>query len=169
MTELVLFYAFAAVVLVWALLTVTARNVFHSALYLAMSLFGVAAVFALLGSFFLAGLQVLLYIGAVVVLSIFVISMTRNISGAAGAQFTGLKAPAAVVALLTGGLLTLAVTRTPWETPYSPSAAAGGLADDAAAIGLHLLSDFSIPFEAVSVLLLAALLGAVAIIAKDNA
>lgn len=169
MTEQILFYFFAAVVLIWAVLTVTARNVFHSALYLAMSLFGVAAVFALLGSFFLAGLQVLLYIGAVVVLSIFVISMTRNITGAPGTQFTGLKAPAAAVALLTGGLLTLAVTRTQWGAPYSPSPAAGGMADDAVAIGQHLLGGFALPFEAVSVLLLAALLGAVAIIAKDNA
>lgn len=169
MTELVLFYAFAAVTLVWAVLTVTAKNVFHSALYLAMSLFGVAALFALLGSFFLAGLQVLLYIGAVVVLSIFVISMTRNITGGSGAQLNGLKAPAAVVSVLTGVLLAFAAARGDWGTPYTPSAAAGGMADDAVAIGYHILTDFAIPFEAVSVLLLAALLGAIAIIAKEEA
>lgn len=167
--ELVLFYIFAAVTLVWAVLTVTAKNVFHSALYLAMSLFGVAAVFGLLGSFFLAGLQVLLYIGAVVVLSIFVISMTRNITGVSGSQLNGLKAPAAAVAAATGALLAYAVTRADWGMPYIPSAASGGMADDAVAIGQHILSVFAIPFEAVSVLLLAALLGAVAIIAREEA
>lgn len=169
MTELVLFYVFAAVTLVWAVLTVTAKNVFHSALYLAMSLFGVAAVFGLLGSFFLAGLQVLLYIGAVVVLSIFVISMTRNITGVSGAQLNGLKAPAAAVAALAGGVLAFAAAGGDWGATYAPSAPAGGLADDAVAIGLHILTDFAIPFEAVSVLLLAALLGAIAIIARDEA
>lgn len=160
-----LFYTFAASILTAAVLTVTVRNVFHSALYLALSLFGVAAVFALLGSYFLAGLQILLYVGAVVVLSIFVISMTKHITGAGTAK-TGRRAvPALLTVLASGALLTNAILRTDWGAPFAHSYGAG---TDAASIGSHILSDFVIPFEAVSVLLLAALIGAIAIIAKDG-
>jgi NADH-quinone oxidoreductase subunit J len=166
MTEAVLFYAFAGTAVIAALLTVTVKNIFHSALYLALSLFGVAAIFGLLGSYFLAGLQVLLYIGAVVVLSIFVISMTKHVAEASGASASRGRLPALLTALLTLGLLVSAIARTRWETAAGP--AVNALSDDAAAIGRHILTDFVLPFEIVSVLLLAALLGAVSIIAKDN-
>ena len=167
MTELVLFYVFAASALGAAVLTVTARNIFHSALYLALSLFGVAAIFALLGSYFLAGLQVLLYVGAIVVLAIFVISMTKHITGAARAGASRGVVPALLVSLLSGGLLIGAILRTGWAGPALKPPA--GLTDDAVTVGRAILSDFVIPFEVVSVLLLAALLGAIAIIARDEA
>lgn len=167
MTEAILFYLFAGTAVIAAVLTVTVRNIFHAALYLALALFGVAAVFGLLGSYFLAGLQVLLYVGAVVVLSIFVISMTRGADGHTGAKAGRRTLPALLTALLTGGLLASSIALTRWPEGVTPPP--GTLADDAAAIGRHILTDFVLPFEAVSVLLLAALIGAVAIIARDNA
>lgn len=168
MVELVLFYAFAALIIFSAVLLVTARNVFHGALYLASTLFGVAAIFALSGSFFLAGIQVLIYIGAVVVLLIFVINLTRQIAGSSAAQINEAVVPAMITSLLTVALIVLAVLRTDWATRIGRSVAQTEAADNTAVIGTQLLTNFAIPFEVVSVLLLAALIGAIAIISRDN-
>ncbi|MCX8094520.1 MAG: NADH-quinone oxidoreductase subunit J, partial [Candidatus Goldbacteria bacterium] len=64
---LLIFYLMAFLIIISAFLMVTSKNIFHSALYLATVLFGVAGIFVLLNSYFLAGIQVLIYIGAVVV------------------------------------------------------------------------------------------------------
>ena len=77
--EAVFFWVFATAALVAALLTVLARNAVHSALFLMSSLVGVAALFVLLGSEFIAGVQILVYVGGVMVLFLFVI-MLINVS-----------------------------------------------------------------------------------------
>ena len=164
MVESILFYSFAAVIVVSALLMVTARNVFHSALWLALTLFGVAAIFVLLNAYFLAGIQVLIYIGAVVVLALFVITLTKSITGKDSKQMNGQVVPAALVSLLTLVLILLAVLKTDWGTRMAQSVAE----DKTALIGKLLLTDFVVPFEVVSVLLLAALIGAIVIVAKDE-
>ena len=168
MVELLLFYAFAALTVFSAALLVTSRNVFHGALYLAVSLFGVAAIFALAGSFFLAGIQVLIYIGAVVVLLIFVINLTKQLAGSSAAQINEAVWPAVITSLLTVTLIILAVLKTDWVTRIGRSAAQAEAGDNTAVIGTQLLTNFAIPFEVVSVLLLAALIGAIAIVSRDR-
>jgi NADH-quinone oxidoreductase subunit J len=163
--QAILFYALAAALLVSAGLVVTSRNIFHAALWLAVALFAVAALYVMLGAYFLAAIQVLIYIGAVVVLAIFVINLTRSVIGAPVTLARRWVIPAALVSALTACLIAVALLR---------SGLPGGTAPDAAgqdwtpALGRHLLGDFVIPFELVSVLLLSALIAAIAIVGKDR-
>jgi NADH-quinone oxidoreductase subunit J len=164
MIETLLFYAFALLILVSAVLTVTTRNIFHSALYLAAALFGVAAVYVLLQAYFLAAVQVLIYIGAVVVLTIFVINLTKEITGKDVPLVSRQTLPAALVAALTAALILLALAKTAGLEGAAPAAAPG---INTAVIGTLLLKDYVVPFEVVSVLLLAALIGAIVIVSKE--
>lgn len=165
MAELILFYVFAFLILASAWLTVTTKNLFRSALYLASTLFGVAAIYVMLQAYFLAAVQVLIYIGAVVVLTIFVINLTRGITGKDGALVSKQVVPAVLVSLLTAVLIFLAITKTVEVDMAAPE---GLTANGTAVIGNLLLKDYVVPFEVVSVLLLAALLGAVTLVGRDR-
>jgi NADH:ubiquinone oxidoreductase subunit 6 (subunit J) len=164
MVETIMFYAIAALVLTSAVLMISVRNIYHSALYLALTLFGVAAVFVMLNSYFLAGIQVLIYIGAVVVLAIFVINLTRRVTGSKIPQHNKQVIPAVIVSALTVFLMISAILKTQWGTVVTTWVKE----DNTALTGTLLLGDFVIPFEVVSVLLLASLLGAVVIVSKDQ-
>ena len=74
-----LFYIIAGIVLGSAFLAVTLRNLFHCALFLALTMFGVSGIFLYLNSEFLAAVQVLIYVGAVTILIIFGIMLTRDV------------------------------------------------------------------------------------------
>jgi NADH-quinone oxidoreductase subunit J len=164
--ETILFYIFAGLILLSAVLTVSSRNIFHSALYLAACLFGVAAVYVILKAFFLAAVQVLIYIGAVVVLTIFVINLTKGITGKNTALVSRQVLPALLAGLLTASLIVLSIVKSGLPDPQAVPA---GVADNTALIGKLLLTDYALAFEAVSVLLLAALIGAIAIVSRDKA
>jgi NADH-quinone oxidoreductase subunit J len=173
MTETILFYALAALLLLSAGLVVTVRNIFHAALWLALGLFAVAALYVMLGAYFLAAIQVLIYIGAVVVLAIFVINLTRTVTGAPVTLARRWVIPAALVSALTACLIVVALLKS--RIPAGADAAAARMApaaseqvDTAAVLGRHLLGDFVIPFELVSVLLLSALIAAIVIVGKDR-
>src|SRR5579864_2913188 len=75
----ILFYAIGGVIVVSGFFTLTVRNLFHCALFLALTMFGVSGIFLYLNSEFLAAVQVLIYVGAVTVLVIFGIMLTRNV------------------------------------------------------------------------------------------
>src|SRR6266850_1017980 len=75
MLELVLFYIFAAIAVISAILVVTGRNVVHSAAFLGATLFAVAGIFLTLHAEFLAGVQVIVYVGGILVLFVFVIML----------------------------------------------------------------------------------------------
>jgi NADH-quinone oxidoreductase subunit J len=168
MAGTLLFYALGALCIISAALVVTVRNIFHAALYLALCLFAVAALYVTLGAYFLAAIQVLVYIGAVVVLAIFVINLTRTVTGAPVTLSRRWVIPAALVSALTACLIIIALLKA--GGPAAGGAAAPPLsgADSAALLGRHLLGDFVLPFELVSVLLLSALVAAIAIIGKDR-
>jgi NADH-quinone oxidoreductase subunit J len=165
MAETILFYALSAILLLSAGLVVTVRNIFHSALWLALALFTVAALYVMLGAYFLAAIQVLIYIGAVVVLAIFVINLTRTVTGAPVTLTRRWVIPAALVSALTACLIVVALLKS-----AGPAAARAvpGQEDTAAVLGRHLLGDFVLPFELVSVLLLSALIAAIVIVSKDR-
>src|SRR6266576_5048338 len=75
MLELVLFYIFAAIAVVSAILVITRHNVVHSAAFLGATLFAVAGIFLTLHAEFLAGVQVIVYVGGILVLFVFVIML----------------------------------------------------------------------------------------------
>jgi NADH:ubiquinone oxidoreductase subunit 6 (subunit J) len=174
MAEAILFYALAALAVLAAGLVVTVKNIFHAALYLALALFAVAALYVTLGAYFLAAIQVLVYIGAVVVLAIFVINLTRQVTGTAVTLTRRWIVPAALVSLLTACLIVVALLKSDiggasgtagWIGAPAPALPA---TDTAASLGKQLLGAWVLPFELVSVLLLSALIAAIAVIGKDR-
>ena len=159
-------FAFLAVVmLISALKVVTTRNVVHAALYLVITLGGSAALFLLLGSEFLAWTVVLVYIGAVVVLVLFGIMITRAPLGFE----TRLSHPLRmrIGAALASGALFLLIGGAMLDAFGDDPIRAAGDATRAGDIGQTIFERFVIPFEVVSFVLLAALIGAIVLARKD--
>lgn len=156
------FYALAFLTIAAAIFVVTSKNVFHSAIYLILALFGVAGVYVLLQAPFLAAAQVLIYVGAVSMLMIFAIMLTARIADQSIRHTNEQVVTGLLVSL---GLLAVIVYSL-WQTPFPVSSAA--MAEGAGAtLGQLLLTQYALPFEIVSVLLLGALIGAVVIAKKD--
>jgi NADH-quinone oxidoreductase subunit J len=144
-----------------AALVVTTRNLVHAALWLIVSLFGVAVTFVLLNASFLAVAQVVIYIGAISILMIFAIMLTRRVSQEFGPQ-TNSSWPWALIiaAALFGGLIWMF---SGWGNFFTQAPVMGERADPLRELGMALVSAnlYVIPFEVASVLLTAALIGAI--------
>lgn len=155
----VVFLAVAAVTLVAAVMVVSARSLVHSALWLVLTLFGVAVLYVLLDAGFFAVAQVLIYIGAIAILFIFAVMLTRNVMKDTGPQQNPNWWLAALVAA--GGLGGLYLLLSNWEgfSTTLPELANEGqtLAD----LGKALVGPYLLPFELASVLLVAAMVGAI--------
>ena len=153
------FFALAGLTVLAALAVVTLRNILHSALALVVAFIGVAGIYLLLQAEFIAMVQVLLYIGAVMVLILFAIMLTQRLTEERLRQFTGKWWLAAPLALLLLVLIVPAILSTTWvrlvEAPL-PS-------DGVVALGTLLMNRYVLPFEIASVLLLVALIGAIVV------
>jgi NADH-quinone oxidoreductase subunit J len=155
------FVALGVVGSVAAIRLVTARNVVHAALYLVVTLAMVGAVYLVVAAEFLAWVQVLIYVGAIVVLLLFSLMLTKAPIGRETldnqqrgvAAFVGAGVLAGLAFLIQDTFGGKRVALTPTRT---------------AQIGVSIFRDFVLPFEVVSVLLLAALIGAVVIARKDD-
>lgn len=159
----IFFGIMAAVMIGSALKVVTTRNVVHAALWLVLVLAGAAGQFLLLGAEFVGVTQVLVYIGAVIVLFLFGIMLTKaSIGDELNVDLPNRAVPAAV------GILLLAVmswaTIDYWRDAEFPENA---LPSNAEQVSDSIFADFIVPFEATSVLLLAALIGAIVIARKE--
>lgn len=157
------FVLLGLVVLVAAFRVVTSQNVVHAALALVATLAGTAGLFLLLSAEFVAWVLVLVYIGAVIVLFLFGIMITRAPTGRDMALDHPRKLWAAVVALVLFAVLA-------WSSVQSfgvTELAQAGVGTSTETIGLSLLGRYVVPFEAVSFVLLAALIGGITIARKD--
>ena len=158
-----LFYIFSFMIVVSGLLVVTLRNIFHCALFLIICLFSVAGVYVLLGADFIAAVQVLLYVGAIAVLMIFAIMLTAKVSGI-GIKQQNEQVPIAIITAVAFVAIALyGLGKTIWN--IKTDAVISG--DTTMAIGKLLMTTYVVPFEIVSVVLLAALIGAI-VIARRN-
>jgi NADH-quinone oxidoreductase subunit J len=137
-------------------MVVTTRQMVHAALWLVVSFGALAACYLVLTAEFVAWVQVLIYVGAVVVLLLFGIMLTRAPIGAADLD-SGNRWVALAVALATAGVLVTVLVRG-FRQAYAPLKAGGGSADT---LGAALFAGWVLPFEILSVLLLAALVGAI--------
>jgi NADH-quinone oxidoreductase subunit J len=157
-----LFYFFSFVIIISAMMVVTLKDIFHCALMLILCLFSVAGVYVILGADFIAAVQVLLYVGAVSVLLIFAIMLTARVSGIGIKQQNEQVSMAVVTTVVFIGICLYGLGRTIWnlKTDIVPD-------NSVMALGKLLLTSFVIPFEIVSLVLLAALIGAV-VIARRN-
>ena len=167
--EALLFYGFAAIMVVSSLLMVLGKNPVHSALFLVLTFFCLAGVYLLLNAQFIAAVQVIVYAGAIMVLFLFVI-MLLNLEQEVSSQSGHLlqKVSAVVLSLLLaislGSVMTSQVF-TGQKGAYSIEKV--NAVGNSEVIGRLLFTDFLLPFEITSVLLLAAMVGAV-ILAKKK-
>lgn len=156
-----LFIVVALLTLTAAFLTVLVRNIFHAALSLVGTFFGVAAIYLMLEAEFLAVVQVLIYVGAIAVLILFAVMLTRGMMKSDTISFNKQWAWAA----LATGILFLGMFILALQVPWLHSGTAVYM-DTVPFLGQQLLTTYILPFEVVSVLLLAALVGAF-IIARE--
>ncbi|NDJ75867.1 MAG: NADH-quinone oxidoreductase subunit J [Chloroflexi bacterium] len=165
--ESVVFLILSALTLGSGLLVVTSRNLFHAALYLMLSLFGVAGLFALLTAPFLAFVQVTVYIGAIAILIIFAIMLTPQVTrtNARNTQWVG----AVVVAVVFFAVMVSVLTplmddlgADDWSADFSEEDPDDVPGTSLADLGEQLVDPdyYMLPFEVASVLLMAALIGA---------
>ncbi|GLZ12368.1 NADH dehydrogenase [Actinomadura sp. NBRC 104425] len=146
-----------------AVLVVTTRQLVHAALWLVVSLGALAGGYLVLTAEFVAWVQVLIYVGAVVVLLLFGIMLTRAPIGRAADLDSGNRWAALAVALATAGVL-VSVVVIGFRDASMPLRAGGGSAD---ALGAAVFRTWVLPFEVLSVLLLAALVGAIVLSRSD--
>jgi len=160
----IVFWILSVVILVSGLMVVSLRNVFHCALFLIMCLFGVAGIYVLLNAEFLAAAQVLIYVGAVAILIIFAVMLTSDLASHRIHMTTENAAVAFVAcAFFAIGSVALLSKTEVWQ--YSKVAVTP---DNVSSIGKYLMTEYMLPFEVVSVLLLAALIGAIVIARKER-
>ena len=159
----IFFGIISAVVVISAVRMVTTRNIVHAALYLVAVLAGLGALYVLLTAEFIATTQVLVYIGAVMVLFLFGIMLTKAPLGNV-MEMTGKQWPIAIVvsALLGGVTIYSLLNRF-----GSDRLVTDGPIYRTADVSDEVFSTYIVPFEAVSVLLLAALIGAIVLARKD--
>lgn len=160
MAEAVFFYLFTVPMLAAACAVVFSRRPIYSVLSLLVVMFCLASLFVMLGAYFVAALQVLLYAGAVLVLFLFVI-MLLNLEPESLARtraFTLRSSGAAAAAFLFFLLFRIVTAPAGPQTTAGARPASGGTVES---IGRLLFTDYLLPFELISFLILAAIVGAV--------
>ena len=159
----IIFILVAAATLGAALMTVTVRNMIHAALWLVVSLFGIAVVYVLLNAGFLAVAQVIIYIGAIAILVIFAIMLTRKVAADVGPQINSNWGWGAALSVVLFAALFWIMRIWPGiNTPVQPLPEGQ---DPILQLGEALLApnQYLLVFEVASILLLAALIGSIMI------
>lgn len=169
MTETLFFYIFALLTLAGAVLTITRRNAVHSAIWLIVSLLGVAGLYLLQHAEFLFAVQIILYIGGIMVLFLFVIMLVNLDLAARQRQFNNAWWLALACVLAVGAEIVYFLNRGAsafrlGPRAPAPASAGGGNVERVADV---LFSEYLLPFEVASILLLAAVVGSV-IMAKKR-
>jgi NADH-quinone oxidoreductase subunit J len=158
----VFFFTLAVFTVAAGVLVVLARNIVHSAVALIFSFCGVAGIYVLLDAEFLAAVQVLVYVGGITILLLFAIMLTTRIAARARV-FNEQVWASGLVALGTTAILvyaSLAGIRVSGQAPAPP--------DTTSALGRLLLTTYVLPFEVASVLLLAAMVGAIILARREG-
>jgi len=141
---------------------VTSKNLFHSALFLILSFVGVASLYVLLEAPFLAAVQVLVYVGAIAILIVFAIMLTRRLMAKDLVQRNAQWGWSALGAVLLFVALGLVLFQVNW-----PVVEAAVPKETISILGQDLMGTYLVPFEVASVLLLVALVGSI-IIARER-
>ncbi|HEX2393951.1 MAG TPA: NADH-quinone oxidoreductase subunit J [Bacteroidales bacterium] len=162
-----MFYLFSATILVFALLTVTSRRILRAAVFLLFSLVATSGFYFLLQYQFLAGVQLALYAGGIVVLIIFSILLTHHISHKFDRPPLMKIVSALIVAIAGAGITIIIIMAHPFEVASTQEINA-----DMTTIGKQLMdtekNGYALPFEVISILLLSAMIGAIVIAKKSN-
>ncbi len=160
----ILFGVLSAVLIGGAVMVVRARDLVHIVLWLALTLIGTAVVYVALQADFLAAAQVLLYTGGVITLMLFAVMLTRRLQGAAiTLERTATRTRGLLVGLSVFGIVVASVARSGASQRTLPPMTA-----DSQALGELFLTRLMLPFEVLSLLLLAAMIGAVVLARRDG-
>ncbi|MFN4067669.1 MAG: NADH-quinone oxidoreductase subunit J [Thermosynechococcus sp.] len=163
LTQTITFFALAGAVIVAALGVVLLNNVVYSAFLLGGVFLSISGLYILLNADFVSAAQILIYVGAVNVLILFAIMLVNKREAYTPVPGRWLRqGGAAVVSLGVFALLTKMILQTPWQVSSLPPTT-----DSITTIGQHFFSDFLLPFELASVLLLMALIGAVVLARRE--
>jgi len=158
-----IFYLFALVTLVSAFLVVTTKNIVHAAFYLLFTFFGVAGIYALLGADFIAVVQLMVYVGGILVLILFGVMLTNKITNVQIRSGVSNVLPAAIIiGIFAGALLTMVLNTRWFEVASKP------LISTIPQIGSLLIKQYVLIFELLGILLLIALIGAATIARKEE-
>jgi len=164
MMDLVIFYVLAGIAVVGAVLTVTRRNAVHSAVFLITALMATAGIFLQLRAEFLSVVQIILYVGGIMVLFVFVVMLVNLDVALRQVQFNRQKWVAGIVVLGLAAqivfILTIGRTQDPGVLGVPPTPA-DQLSPNTEKIGMRLFENYMLPFEIASILLLVAMIGAV--------
>ena len=170
MLETTLFYIFGTVAVVASILVITQRNVVHSAMFLAATLLAVAGVFLTLHAEFLAGVQVIVYVGGILVLFVFVIMLIAVNRTSTERQFNRQW----MLALVTSAILIVEFAyviyrgKESFVLPPIVQPPAIPVAGNSQLVGTALYTTYLLPFEIASILLLVAIVGAVVLAKKKT-
>lgn len=159
----ILFYFFALITIVSAYFVVTNKNIIYSAFNLMLTFFGVAGIYVLLGADFIAIVQLIVYVGGILILILFGIMLTNKITDVSLKSETSFLLPSSIAVGLFGGILLSTLLNTEWRSVQSefPNSTLKGL-------GMLLMNEYIIIFELLGMLLLIALIGAASIARRDK-
>lgn len=160
----IIFYFFAVVTIGSAGIVVYSRNIVYSAFSLLFTLFGVAGLYVLLNADFIAVAQLLIYVGGILVLLLFGVMLTNKVVNVDIKSGTFQTFPGSILAAFTAGALCGIYYITDWKTvEHIPD-----VKTTASSLGEMFMTNYLLPFEVVSVVLLVALVGAAMIARKDK-
>lgn len=162
----VIFWLFAALTVGSGAVVVLSRSLIHSAFALLGAFFGVAGLYVFLGADFLAGVQVLIYVGGILILLLFGVMLTRRSDELSLLLTTVQLGPGIVLSGLVFATLAYVAIHTRWHAP--PPEALAAYRPTTTAIGERFLGEQLLPFEASSVLLLVALVGAASMVRRPR-
>ena len=165
--EQLVFYLFATVAIVAALAVVVQRSAIYSALALIVCFFSMAVLFYQLGAYFIAAIQVIVYAGAIMVLFLFVVMLIDPESDVlALSRVRGLPLVALPVAVVFGLLMLWGILSVEWTD--GPGVAGPTDKGEIAVLAKDLFSDYLLPFEVTSILILVAVIGAMVLAKRTD-
>lgn len=173
--EMILFFIFGAVSLIGAIAVISFRHPIYSALSLIVTFFAQAGLFVLLGAHFVAAVQVIVYAGAIMVLFLFVIMLlnlgTLSEKGALTGKLKGVAIVLGILLAVQGIYIAVNVLNNTEVGSAEAQEKAAALAENPIEtydIGKLLFSEYLLPFEVTSLILLAALIGVIVLVKREN-
>jgi NAD(P)H-quinone oxidoreductase subunit 6 len=158
MVATIVFYALAALTVGSSCMVAFSRNIVYSTFALLGAFMGVVGLYVLLAADFVAMVQLLVYVGGILVLTIFAVMLTQGIADVTVSNRAVGRVPAVAIVAIAGAVMAYAIERTHWHVAAAPTPA-----PTTYGIGNAFLGDYVLPFEVASLVLLAALIGAIVI------
>lgn len=152
------FYMLAVLTVGSAMIVAFSHNIVYSTFALLGAFMGVVGIYVLLAADFVAMVQLLVYVGGILVLTIFAVMLTQGIADVTVSNRAVGAVPSLVTVVIAGAVMMFAVFHTPWQQSPPPAAE-----PTTYAIGNAFLGDYVLPFEVASLVLLASLIGAIVI------